>query len=376
MILTRVEIDNFRNFSHQEFEPGSGFNLVVGRNAQGKTNLLEAIYCLGIGRSYRTGREAEVISFDSSWARVAGSFSSGQVNFNLEMVWEKEPTAAVKKTARYNGNTVFKLSDFIEKAPIALFVPEDLDLVRGSPGQRRRYLDLICSKLYPAYLDQLRTYRNILSQRNRWLKLKPQTRNPAVGEVLTDKLIQSGTFIIHRRLQVLDSLKNEFAEVYRQIFNQEPPTLSYRSSVKNIQKRTSGEIAEAYKKAMKELSPAEKQHRFTLAGPHRDDFDLKVDKKSLRKFASLGEIRSAAAVLKIAEVEVISSYIRKQPLFLMDDCLNEFDQEKTRLFLNFIRDNSQVIYTRTMIDDYFKNVGNLSIFRIREGRVESCAQSG
>lgn len=386
MFLKEIHIDGFRNLAVSGFSPGAAFNLFIGKNAQGKSNFLEALYSLGLGRSYRTGHEEQVVRDGASFARVAGAFSDPGGDFSLELVWERlsgaetsgsEPPSTrsegLKKTIRFNGSALSRLSDFIDKAPMVLLAADDLELVRGAPDVRRKYLDLLCSRLYPSQVADLREYRRILELRNLWLKMPAEKQDKYLGEVYLEKLLDLGSATLYRRFQTLDALKPHLSELYEKIFGEEMPEIRYNSSIKGIRERSLDGIKTAYRETMARMAKGEAACRYTLAGPHRDDFDLRRESHSVKNYASLGEIRSASVVLKLAEMEVISGRTGKHPIVLIDDCLNEFDPRRVALFLDFILCVGQIFYTTTRAFPYSEKIKDISTFQVSGGEITSCS---
>lgn len=375
MHLEQLTIDGFRNYSSQSLRACSHFNLLTGRNAQGKSNLIEAIYSLSLGRSFRTGREEEVIGENSPFARVAGNLTEGSEPLTIEVLWERGSPGHTAKTIRYNHKVLSRLSDFIDKAPMVLLTHDDLDIIRGEPGIRRKLLDLAASRLMPGYLSDLREYGRILNAKNLFLKLHPSRQDRELYEVYQEKLASLGSSVIFRRLKMLESLKESFNSLYLNIFNQKPPAMEYRSSVTGIGELSQKGILEAFRRTQERHGPFEKIRRFTLGGPHRDDLEIRSYNGPLRKFSSMGEIRSAAVVLKLSEIDMISKLLKREPVVLIDDCLNEFDGERINLFFEYLLKNRQIFYTATRYFPHFDKIDNPAVFRIEKGVIEPCSLS-
>lgn len=372
MFIKEITISNFRNLESLELLSDGDFNLIIGRNAQGKSNFLEALYSLGLGRSYRTNREQDIIKFQKSNAFVTGKFQQGWNEFTLAVAWDRKNGRSITKSIRYNGNAIQKLSEFIEKAPMILFTTDDLEIIRGEPGKRRKYLDLLISRVYPAHIANLRSYRKILEGRNKWFKLPHSKRDRHLGEVFRQKLITTGSEILWRRLEMVEIIKPIIERLHTGIFGGETPEIRYRTTVKNIRKKTIEDMQKAFTGTLDNLRSKEFRRKFTLAGPHRDDFGLRLKEKSMRSFASMGEIRSMAVILKLAGVELISEKTGLQPIVLIDDCLNEFDRQHIERFLDFIMGKRQVFYATTELYSYFKKIKDISPFIMEEGEIKPC----
>ncbi|MCD4786539.1 MAG: DNA replication and repair protein RecF [Candidatus Eremiobacteraeota bacterium] len=375
MFIKEIKISNFRNLKSLELLSNGDFNLIVGKNAQGKSNLLEALYSLGLGRSYRTNREEDTIKFQESNAFVTGKFQHGQNEFSLAVAWDRKNRRSITKSIRYNGNPIQKLSEFIEKAPMILFTTDDLEIIRGEPVNRRKYIDLLTSRIYSTHISNLRSYRKILEGRNKWFKLPHSNRDRHLGEIYRQKLISIGSEIILRRLEVMEIIKPIIDRLYSSIFGGETPEIRYRTTVKNIRKKTIEDMQEAFTGTLDNLRSNEFYRKFTLAGPHRDDFDLRLRGKSMRSFASMGEIRSMSVILKLAGVELISEKTGLEPIVLIDDCLNEFDREHIEKFLDFLMGKRQIFYATTELHSYFKKIQDISFFIMEKGEIKPCSQS-
>jgi DNA replication and repair protein RecF len=373
MRIKKISINSFRNIDSLVFEPGEGFNFLMGRNAQGKSNFLEALYSLSMGRSYRTSREEDVIGFEDPFCRIEGCFSDLSGEFSLEVTWEKTPEKETRKTVKFNSNVLSRLVEFIDKAPMVLMTIDDLELVRGVPDRRRKFLDLLCSRLYPPYVGLLREYRKILDARNHWLKLPPSKQDSFLGEIYLEKFQDLGSDIIRHRLHTLESLEPIMRDLYVSIFGIQMPGIKYRSSIKNITETTKEEILKAYRETMNRFAAFEKQTGFTMVGPHRDDFDLKYKEKSMKNFASLGEMRTVAVILKLAEMEAIALKTGRDPVVCADDCFHEFDPERTAMFLDYLSTGRQVFYTATDFTPAFQNIPDLSVCRVSEGTITPCS---
>lgn len=355
---------------------GPGINLFLGRNAQGKSNFLEAAYCLGLGRSFRTSREEDVIEFLSNEASVTGDFESPGGSFTLSVSWEKPLHGELKKTIRLNGHPLQKLSEFLDRAPMVMLGHDDLDLVRGSPEGRRKMLDLLCCRVRPALTATLRGYRKILDARNRWLKLPTNRHDPRLREVYNEKLVSLGSEIIMDRIKAVDHLRPRLESLYQEIFDGEASQIRYRTSIKNISGKSPEAVENAFTEVVQSLREKEILRRCTLVGPHRDDFDLKLLGKKMKDFSSFGEIRRAAVILKLAEMEIIREKTGRMPILLIDDSLNELDHEHMVKFFSYLEGKGQVFYATTGYNPLFDPIDGLSNFSVEKGGVFPCSPSG
>ncbi|MCE1246356.1 MAG: DNA replication and repair protein RecF [Firmicutes bacterium] len=375
MKLKKIQISNFRNIKSAEIEAGDEFNLVIGNNAQGKSNFLEAFYALCLGKSYKAPIEEDVISFNENCAVVIGWFYDGNSEFSITLRWEKDPAAGVKKTVLLNGNPVGRLSEFLDQAPAILMIPDDLEIIRGAPDNRRKMLDLMCCRVYPPLVETLRNYKRILDARNSWLKLPVKSQDPLLGEIYEKKLSTYAGIIVSKRLEIIDMLRPFIEEHHNRIFRLPSPDIRYRTSIKNLKDRTADAISGSFLETLHTLKQEEQRRKFTMAGPHRDDFDLKQKGKTMKHFASFGEMRSSAALLKLAEVEIVSGKTGKSPVALIDDCLNEFDTDHMENFLRHLYERCQMFYTSTGIHDAFGQFAFIETYFTENGAIRRCSQA-
>lgn len=370
MKLDTIYFDGFRNLITSEIKFNSGLNLILGKNAQGKSNLLEGIYALGLGRSYRTNREEDVIEFARDSAFISGRFSSSSGDYSLGVSWEKPDAADFKKSIRFNGVSLQKLADFLDKAPMVMLSPDDMKIVRGAPENRRKMLDLLCCRIYSPMATTLRNYKKVLDSRNSWLKTPPLKRDPLLGEVLDQKLSSLGSDIILVRLSVIDMLKSALSYYFTEVFESPVPEIRYKTTVREIEAKNRAGIEKAFSANLAFLKVKEFERKHTLTGPHRDDFDLKWDNRSVRSFSSFGEIRRVSVAIKLAEMKTIAEKTGKEPILLIDDSLNEFDKTNMDKLFSHLIGNRQVFYATTEIDENFcSRLGSYTAYSVSKGEI-------
>lgn len=370
MNLKKIIINNFRNLEELELETAPGFNLVVGENAQGKSNFLEAIYCLGLGKSGRTNKEDDLINFESPSALVSGVFAHLNQEFNLGVMWERQSVGSCRKTIHFNGNPLQKLSDFLDKSPMVMMSADDLEIIRGVPEDRRKILDLISCRLYPVHVSTLRNYKKILESRNQWLKLPPDLKDKGLGEIYDLKLAESGAEIVYRRIQIIDYLQPMLQNLYKDVFDGEMPLIRYRTSIKNLKGKSQDHIKEAFLANIERLSAEEKRRKFTMIGPHRDDFDFRQKGKSMKFFSSFGQMRGTAVIFKLAEIRTIREKTGKAPIVIIDDCLHEFDRVHTDRFFDYLLGKCQVFYASTVVPPHLTQIKDITGYIMQEGKIK------
>ena len=349
MLIKRIYLKNFRNLKSVLLDFNSDLNIIVGDNGQGKTNLLEAIYYISTGRSHRTSTDKELINFSED-------DNSDNKKLIIQTKILKEDKLNQKLSLQIQGRDklfkvddkeVEKISDFIGKLNVVLFSPEDLDLVKGGPANRRDFLDTEVSQVNPYYYHQLKKYEKVLKQRNNLLKeiRYNSNKDKSVLEVFTDQLVSIGSKIIKKRQEVVEKLKILARLHQRKLTdNQENLKVIYDPSFKfeNIKS-----IEEEFNEIITKKIDKEIERGYTLIGPHRDDLILEINGYDIRKFGSQGQQRTAALALKLAELEFMKSESGEYPVLLLDDVFSELDGIRRQELINFIGQRIQTFITTT-----------------------------
>lgn len=360
--LNEITLTNFRNYFQETAQLSPGVNVLIGRNAQGKTNFLEALYFLGTAKSFRVRQEKELLRWDSDACGVEASFTttSGR-QMRLGARWAKIEGTLKRRLFR-NNLPIVKISDFLQALPLVLFVPSDLALVQGSPINRRRCLDVLLCKLSPAYLQALSAYNKVLRQRSELLRLC------RLGQSSSDELepwdiqfAHLASQIIAHRLKIVDKLADAAALLYDYLC---PDSQQLRISYSS----TCCRIPESSRETSNELSPYiegsvlsylkyrrrdEINRGFPLIGPHRDDLLLNVQGHSIRLYGSQGQHRTAALAIRLAEAQVMSEARGEKAIILLDDCFSELDKERSIRLLSYLRGAGQVLITTAHPPDFF-----------------------
>lgn len=344
MKISQLQLQNFRNYQRLDITPDSGVNLIVGDNAQGKTNLLESIIYLSQGSSYRTRKEEELICWNQDYARMkAKIFSADRENELVYALFRGNRRRQIMK----NG---IKLKSGTETAGMlttVLFCPEDLQLLRSGSAIRRRFLDSAISQLRPQYKKAISDYLKLYESKSRILRDRFQ--KPGLLNALEDfnrQMAILGSMIIGYRARYCQSI-GDLAKEYHSICSggNENMELHYRtvSTVKNpFAPRT--EVMEQLLQHQREHYQAELESCRCLSGPHKDDFEVILDNKSLKSYGSQGQIRTAVISLKLSEREISRRDTGEEPILLLDDVLSELDQGRQNFILNELR-SGQVFIT-------------------------------
>ncbi len=368
MYLEELELRNFRNYQTVAVKFSPQINVLIGKNAQGKTNLLEAIYVLAMARSHRTNNERELISFKQKEAYLSGRVMRKLGSLPLEIGLSRKG-----KKAKVNHLEQARLSQYIGNLNVILFAPEDLSLVKGSPAIRRRFIDMEFGQIDPRYLYNLTRYRTILKQRNNYLKQLQQKKatDTLYLEVLSEQLAQFAGAIIVKRLEFLAELERYAKEIHGQITqDKEQLAFSYESSLKEPSQATENEITKALKKGFANLQQKEIFQGTTLLGPHRDDVVFKINGQNVQIYGSQGQQRTTALSVKLAEIELMKNKTGEYPILLLDDVLSELDGNRQTHLLKTIQGRVQTFLTTPGLNDITQQlIKEPKIFHIDDGQI-------
>lgn len=349
MKINELKLKSFRNYKDCSVEFDPFINIFVGKNAQGKTNLLEAIYMLSLSKSFKTNINEELVLFGEDFAKIQGKVESNQRDLSLEIV-----ISSLGKKALINHKEIKKTSDYVGYLNVVLFIPEDLMLIKGSPRLRRRLIDMEISKISPIYMYNLSNYNKLLKERNKYLKLlqKKHQKADEYLEVLSEQMARIQVDLIRKRKEFVDILNEISSSMYDYIsMHKEVLKLEYKS----IYKDDSYEgILERYKhNYQKDI-----MYGTTSEGIHKDDMMMYLDKKNAVLYASQGQQRSIVLSLKIGLLELIKKEIGEYPILLLDDVLSELDDTRKTKLLNLIQNKVQTFLTSTSVDGIHHQVIN------------------
>ena len=392
MRLSHLRLSNFRNLAEVELEAPPGVSVYFGKNAQGKTALVEAVYLLAIARSFRAENERELVNFDAAreggQALVDGTVeddspgspeSNAPSRHRVIIGYRASPSTAasgpgyrVHKEIRVDRmrRTATSLVGLVHAV---LFSVQDIALVQGPPSARRRFLDILISQADPLYLQGLQRYQRVLQQRNRLLRLRREGRaRPEEMEFWDDELVREGAWLTWRRYEVMNILTPACVRHHRDLGGEdEALELRYRPSVPLPD--GPGGIEGSYREALQAVAPRERATAATAAGPHRDDFDIIVNGVDMGAFASRGQARTIALSLRLAEAETLSAVRGTRPLLLLDDALSEMDADRRRRVLEKTADYPQVMITTTDLEQVSGFFGaSAAYFRVDGGRITPC----
>ncbi len=358
MRAKHLALNNYRNCKNIELDFNNNKTLIIGKNAQGKTNILESIYFLSTLKSPRTSNIKEFVNFDKNnfSAEITIEKSNTEIELGVEYNLDKPKVLKVNglKTTSKNYKGVLTT---------VLFSTQDLMLLRGSPQDRRSWLDSAISQIYPAHDERISKYNKIRIQKNNLLK-EPDV-NLALLDVFNEQLTTVGANIIYVRQKFLSELKKYAKTGYLDISKNEEFDLKYSFEEKDL-----NEIAKALKEELEERKFEEIARHQSCVGPHRDDIYFYLDNKDATKFASQGQQRTIVLAIKLAEIELIKNKNGESPILLLDDVLAELDDLRQNYLLSSISDDTQTIITSVdtlLFDNEF--LRNVTIFKISNGEI-------
>ena len=372
MFIKSIELTNFRNYENLSLEFSSKKVLLIGKNAQGKTNLLESLYYLSCLSSSRAKTDSELILWNKDFSKLKAYILKNDIKKELEVLINPPK----RKELKINGIKKSKSSEFCTNLSVVSFSVNDLLLLRGVPDDRRSWLDMAISQIYPAYPDRISKYNKIRTQKNNHLKdIKGNIQaDTSLLDVFNSQLIVAGSNIIFLRLKFLQELQKIAMEKHLQIANNETLTTIYNSTVCDdidfslTKDLTIENIAQSYEKKLQERKLEEIIRAQSLVGPHRDDVSFFINNIEAKKFASQGQQRTIVLSLKLAELELIKEKIDDIPVLLLDDVLAELDNIRQNYLLNAIGSETQTIITSVdtlqFDEEYLKDV---EIFKISDG---------
>jgi len=342
MILRQLKLVNFRNYKKLTLNFKSKINIIIGNNGQGKTNILESIYLLGLTKSHRAIQDSDLILKGSNFYIVQGIVEIDKIKTQYKILLNNNV-----KTLEINNNAIKKNSDYISKMNVIIFYPEELELIKGSPLFRRNYFNIEISQLFSSFLKVQSDYNKLLRMRNDCLKqrFKNNYFDESYFEVLTNHLIDKAVLIYKMRLKYIEKINNHISSIFFDITGIQNLKINYLSSIKDLSNDIT--IREELLKGYKQNFEQETRIGMTILGPHRDDFEFIADGINLRNYGSQGQQRCAVIALKLSELEIFRQYKGTEPILLLDDVFSELDEEKKNFLLKYIDGSCQTIITAT-----------------------------
>ena len=353
MYIEKIKLINFRNYEQLDLNLNKNINIIYGNNAQGKTNILESIFLCSFGKSFRTSKEKEMIKFNESNSIVEIYYQKKDRDGKIKI------EIGDRKQIYLNGIKIKKLSELLGNINIVIFTPDDINILKDGPANRRRFLDMMIGQLRPNYVYNLNMYLKTIEQRNNYLRqIKEENKPEEMLEIWDEKLADYGEKIFNYRNEFIEKISKKINKIHGEITeNKEELKIDYISNC---------EDKESYLKLLKERRKLDIIKGFTTKGVHRDDFMIYINGKEVNIYGSQGQNRTVILSLKLSELNVVYEEIGEYPILLLDDFMSELDEERRKNFLNNIKD-TQVILTGTEKIDLPNLEYNL--YNIKKGEV-------
>lgn len=357
MFIKSLELENFRNYEALKIEFNKGTNILYGDNAQGKTNILEAIYLSSTTKSHKGSKDKDIVHFEKEEAHIRTQIEKNGIVEKVDMHLRKNKTKGIA----INNRKIKKAADLLGILNVVLFSPEDLGIIKNGPADRRRFVDMELCQLDKFYLYNLNNYNKIINQRNKLLKdmyMSPSLKDTL--EVWDSQLVTYGIQIIERRNSFIDQLNEIIKEIHNKLSGgKEDIFIRYDFDVS----------PEEFEESLRNSQNKDMKFKQTSVGPHRDDIVFLIGGIDIRKFGSQGQQRTAALSLKLSEIEIVKEITKETPVLLLDDVLSELDSSRQNYLLNSIGE-IQTIITCTGLDEFVNNRFEINkIFKIISGKV-------
>lgn len=355
--IESLKLKNFRNYDLLNLKFDGGANIFYGDNAQGKTNILEAVYLCGTTKSHRGSRDRDMIRFEQEESHIEAVVRKNQMSYQIDIHLKKNSPKGIA----INKIPIRKASELFGIVNIVFFSPEDLNIIKNGPSERRRFIDLELSQLDKIYLKNLANYNRIVNQRNHLLKeISYQKDLISTLEIWDMQLVKYGTAIIERRKIFIKEINKIVSSIHKKLTGE-------REDIKLIYEPGNGNLT--LEQALKKNRERDIKIKSTSVGPHRDDICFQIKDLDLRRFGSQGQQRTAALSLKLSEIELVKKAIGDKPILLLDDVLSELDKHRQNYLLDSIHD-IQTLITCTGVEEFVSHRFSINkVFHVQNGQV-------
>ncbi len=357
MYINKIKLSNFRNYKEQEITLGKGINIFYGDNAQGKTNLIEAIFLCSMGKSFRSKKDKELIKFDELTTTVKIDYERQDRSGNIKAI------IGEKKEFFINGVKQTKVSNLVGKINVVIFSPDDIDIIKEGPQKRRKFLDMMISSLKPNYIHLLNNYNRVLEQRNTYLKqIVKEGKSETLLDILDEQLAELSYQIFEYRNHYIE----KFATIIQQTHDMMTKKTKNAEIIK-IKYISNSQEKQGFVANLKKSRKIDLARGYTSTGVHRDDFLIYINKKIVSIYGSQGQQRTTTLTLKLCELRIVTDEIGETPILLLDDFMSELDENRRQSFLENLKD-SQVIITCT--DKIAIKKEHIKSFYVENGNVQ------
>lgn len=361
MYLKRVELKNFRNYSSLKISFNKGINIIYGNNAQGKTNLLESIYVLALTNTFRNVNDTDLIMKNRNFFNIKGILKNSKLDTTLSISYDN-----IKKRMLLDDSEITKVSSYISSMNTILFTPDDLDIIKGPPLVRRKFLNTELSQLYSNYYILLNEYEKILKMRNDYIKSGNIDIN--YYDIITSFLIEKDILVFKIRRKFIQRINNYADEIFRNITGLSGFKIVYKPNLDYSEyDYDKNKILEVFK------DKYESEYKFlsTFYGIHKDDFEFYLEDSNLKLYGSQGQMRISVLTLKLSEIEIFKKWKNSTPILLLDDVFSEIDEIKNNNLLNYLSRDLQVIITAVSLNSFNNEVlSKAKVFRIETGKIK------
>lgn len=361
MIIEKIKLKNYRNYDSLEINLNEKLNVIIGKNAQGKTNLLESIYVLSLTKSYLGVNDKSLIKLGNNYAILEADaiLNSGPKKFKL-LIKDNGKQVII------NGKEIKKLSDYVSNLKVIIFSPENIRMIKEGPSIRRKFLNMEISQISMKYVKLLMDYNNIVRQKNEYLKL--DNKNKDYLNILNDEVAKLSVEIYLLRRKFLDNINMFIDKIYYEIMGMQGLKIKYISNIDYFEDKT--EMVDKFREKIDKYLEKEMLYKISLIGPHRDDFIFVLNDKNIALYGSQGQLRSVILALKLSEIELFKQSGDDDPILLLDDIFSELDLDKKNNLIKYINNNIQTIITTTDINMIDENlVKKANIFEIKNGKL-------
>ena len=365
-MIRNLQLEHYRNYESLELELSPSIQIFYGKNAQGKTNLLESIYFLALTKSHRSFIDDNLIRNGEKIAKISGSLCNNDIDKDLKIVLSS--TTKKMFIDDYNHK---KVSDYVSCMNVIIFYPEDLELVKGGPMVRRRYINLELSQLYSSYMEIFSDYKKLIKIKNNYLKgVKCGSRfDDSYYSILNDYIIKKSVLIYVMRKKFIDKLNIYASHIFFDLSGMDGFYIRYKTSISMNDSDRDRISSEMRSQALDLISDEIKTGK-NLLGPNFDDFEFYINDMNVKKFGSQGQQRMAVLAIKLSEIEIFKNYLGTSPILLLDDVFSELDNTKKNNLLKYVNSSIQTIITSTDLYNFDDDlVSGAKLFHIENGKI-------
>lgn len=366
MIIKRLKLVNYRNYDSVDLELNNKLNILIGDNAQGKTNILESIYVLSITKSFLNNNDKNLIKYEKDYCAIEAEVMIDDILKKFKIIINSRG-----KIVSINNKEIKKMSDYISNLKVIIFSPDNIKMIKDSPYLRRKFLNIEISQIDNKYTKYLMDYNNLISQKNEYLKNNIDLDINYI-DIVNKNICKLSIELTNMRNDFINDINKYLSDIFYEITGIDGLRIKYLSSVDYYEDNK--KMNDVFLDRLNSYLDREKKYKISLIGPHRDDFIFVLDNKNLAFYGSQGQMRCAILSLKLAEVKLFCNLSNNYPVLLLDDIFSELDIKRKNNLIKYINDNVQTIITTTdlnLIDD--KLVEKASIFNIENANIDKAS---